>query len=389
MRRITLRSFLAALLVVPAVLVGGAGGTGVMPAGGAETCDAESFGPFTAGDPRLQLNNDASITSDGRLRVTPSVGDQAGSAFTSSPITLTADASFSTSFSFQFSEQFGGGADGLVFVVQTVSSSVGAEGGGIGYDGLEDSVGVEFDNWFNSGVDDSSSHVGIDLEGNMDSVVSADVADLDDPTKTWFAWVDYDGTTDELSVRFADTATRPDTALLTHVVDLATVLGSSDAYVGFTSGTGSAGANHDVLTWTFANCFAPLGQSTPPTVDAGPARTGEEDTAIALDGTVTDADPEETVTTAWTAPAGTPCTFATPGAVDTTVTCTEPGTYTLTLTANDGVNPAVSDTVQVEVTKKAEPKFKPIGYRMVAFDGGVFTFGERLFHGSLGNVILS
>lgn len=89
--------------------------------------------------------------------------------------------------------------------------------------------------------------------------------------------------------------------------------------------------------------------NTPPTVDAGGPYSGDEDTAIALDGTVTDPDSGDEVTVTWSVPEGTPCTFADPGAEDTTITCTEPGTYTATLTADDGVNEPVSDTATVTV----------------------------------------
>ncbi|MEO5853001.1 MAG: post-COAP-1 domain-containing protein, partial [Nocardioides sp.] len=95
------------------------------------------------------------------------------------------------------------------------------------------------------------------------------------------------------------------------------------------------------------------GGNPPPFVDAGPAVSGNTGAAVSLDGTVTDTEP---VTTAWTAvpgagvdPAST-CTFGNAAAVDTTVTCTDDGTWTLKLTANDGTNAAVSDTTTLTVT---------------------------------------
>jgi hypothetical protein len=91
-----------------------------------------------------------------------------------------------------------------------------------------------------------------------------------------------------------------------------------------------------------------------PTVDAGPAVAGTEGSPIALDGTVTDPDDAHPATT-WTitpgpgVDPGATCTFANPTAVDTTVTCTDDGTYTATLTANDGFAPPVSDSTTVTV----------------------------------------
>jgi hypothetical protein len=46
---------------------------------------------------------------------------------------------------------------------------------------------------------------------------------------------------------------------LSYAVNLAAVLGTTQAYVGFTSGTGAAWGNHDILTWQFDNTFGPIG----------------------------------------------------------------------------------------------------------------------------------
>jgi hypothetical protein len=61
---------------------------------------------------------------------------------------------------------------------------------------------------------------------------------------------------------------RPLAPLLSANVNLATVLGSTNAFVGFTSGTGSAYGNHDILTWEFRDTFNPI--VTPPGTGAVP-----------------------------------------------------------------------------------------------------------------------
>ena len=93
-----------------------------------------------------------------------------------------------------------------------------------------------------------------------------------------------------------------------------------------------------------------------PVVDAGQALSGTEGSPIAINATVTDADPTDVVTTNWIATgaatndAGSTCTFANAAAVDTTITCTDDGTWTLTLSATDGVNTSVTATTTVTVT---------------------------------------
>ena len=89
--------------------------------------------------------------------------------------------------------------------------------------GLEKSIGVEFDNWNNGGIDGfSDNHAGIDINGDVNSVARSPLApiNLDDPSVVHHAWVDYNGATNALEVRVADSNTRPAAALLTHTVDL-------------------------------------------------------------------------------------------------------------------------------------------------------------------------
>lgn len=109
----------------------------------------------------------------------------------------------------------------------------------------------------------------------------------------------------------------------------------------------SAGASPILYDVTVATTAVNL----PPTADAGGPYSGSPDAPVALDGSV--ADPEGgPLTTVWSS-ADASCTFADPAVVDTTVTCTEPGTYTLTLTVSDGANPPVTSTTTVQVAEAA------------------------------------
>lgn len=206
-----------------------------------------------------------------RLRVTPAVDGQGGAAWSTSTVSLAAGASFSTFFQFQFTnpdtgfcDGLGCGADGLVFVLQTNANNVGGIGGGIGYQNIPNSVGIEFDNWLNGWDDNSSNHVGINTNGNIDSVVQAEVFEADfNAGHIWSAWIDYSATTQLLEVRLNRTGVRPGTALLSHSIDVAAFLGSTDAFVGFTSGTGASHANHDVLNWQLEDDFRPIGTPVP------------------------------------------------------------------------------------------------------------------------------
>ncbi|MBI2874209.1 MAG: hypothetical protein HYY09_03905 [Firmicutes bacterium] len=213
------------------------------------------------------------------LRLTTGL-NQAGGAFLTNPIPLSGaegfKASFSTAFKFQITRPVGctdtdrvQGADGLVFVVQTQSNRYGGYGVGIGYSGIPKSVGIEFDTWNNGYIDrNNGNHVGIDLNGNINSAAFTPVQPAMNNGAVWNAWVDYDGNSKRLEVRLSTNDMRPETATLAHTVDLPAVLGTPQAYVGFTSGTGCAGGDHDIRSWIFTNTFNPIGaDSTPPVIE--------------------------------------------------------------------------------------------------------------------------
>ncbi|MHB1084435.1 MAG: L-type lectin family protein [Thiobacillus sp.] len=150
--------------------------------------------------------------------------------------------------------------------MQTVGNNVGGSGGGIGYLGINNSVGIEFDTWNNGFGDDySSNHIGLDVNGSVDSRVLTEVTEADmNGGDIWNAWIDYNGVTNLLEARLNRSGVRPTNAILALTRDLALDLGTTNAQVGFTSGTGAAFANHDVLTWTLEDRFAPIGGGTVP-----------------------------------------------------------------------------------------------------------------------------
>jgi hypothetical protein len=218
----------------------------------------------------LTLNGNAAQVGN-VLRVTPANYSQSGSAFSTSTVSLASNASFSTFFQFRFTNPGGAcdgqgcGADGLVFAVQTVGNNVGGAGGGIGYAGINNSVGIEFDTWNNgAGDNNSSNHIGIDVNGSVASILLTEVTEADmNNGDIWNAWIDYDSSTQLLEARLNRSGVRPTSALLSTTLDLASILGTTNAYVGFTAGTGAAFANQDVLSWTLEDRYAPIGGTVP------------------------------------------------------------------------------------------------------------------------------
>ena len=186
------------------------------------------------------------------LRLSTAAPYNEGTVFTASPVALANDKSFNTHFRFRITNSAGAndedgvGADGLVFVVQTMNT-----GGGLGYSNL--GLGIEFDT-FNNGAalgDPNGNHVGIDLNGSIVSVQTQSEPIRFNNGEIWNAWVDYNGTADQLEVRWSMNAARPAVAQLTQTVDLAPLFGPHSPFIGFTSATGGGWGDHELLSWEF------------------------------------------------------------------------------------------------------------------------------------------
>jgi hypothetical protein len=209
----------------------------------------------------LSVNGTAAVvtTTDGRvMRLASASTFTGGSVFSTTALNA---ADFSAFFSFRFTNPGGisaEGADGLAFVIQPVSSGLGGLGGGLGYEGISPSVAVEFDT-FQNGWDPDNSHVAITQNGDVTShlaLFSTGSPKLQNGNQK-FAWVDYNGTA--LEVRLSESSTRPASPVLTRVLNVPSILGTTNAFIGFTGATGSAFLNHDLIGFEYVTTFAPIG----------------------------------------------------------------------------------------------------------------------------------
>jgi hypothetical protein len=207
---------------------------------------AEDFKSYT-----VQLNGTAGLVNSGNtLRVAPLAGG-VGSAFITTPFTINSDTSFSTFFQFRIGD--GSGADGMLFVVQNDGAGAGASGGGgggLGFNGIDNSIGVEIDEWNNGEWSDpNNNHMGIDTNGSLTSLTTITPAVNLDSGDSYYLWVDYNGATNDLSVFFNTSNSKPGSPDMTQNLDLAAIVGA-EGYVGFVGSTGGANNNHDVEEWT-------------------------------------------------------------------------------------------------------------------------------------------
>jgi len=152
------------------------------------------------------------------------------------------------------------GADGLVFAVHDGADgafALGSFGAGMGYVGsVSNGFAVDFDTWANGGSEPQPvgeqgvlDHVGYNEAGTLDTLqwqLTAPI-ELNEAGGSRFAWIDHDGASDTLDVFLSEIPEKPAAPLLVQTaVDLPSLVGSQ-AFFGFTAGTGGANQGHDIL----------------------------------------------------------------------------------------------------------------------------------------------
>jgi gliding motility-associated-like protein len=120
------------------------------------------------------VNGNASQIACNEYRLTFASNGQSGSVWNNNKINL------SQSFDFKFDVFLGNndaGADGIAFVLQPISTSVGTTGGGLGYDGITPAAGVTIDTWQNTNDNDPSfDHIAIQVNGNLNHNTANNIA---------------------------------------------------------------------------------------------------------------------------------------------------------------------------------------------------------------------
>lgn len=211
------------------------------------------------------LNGNATKESCNCYTLTIEADNQAGSVWNENKIDLR------ESFDFKFNIYLGcndsEGADGIAFVLQPISTSIGALGGGMGYDGVTPSIGVLVDTWHNTEDNDPTyDHIAIHKNGAIDH----GPADLTTPMTAlasgdniedckWHTLrITWDAPAKFLRTE-VDGAER-----VTATVDMVDDIFFNDpmVYWGFTAATGGANNHQRVCTSLNPSFYFPEGQIT-------------------------------------------------------------------------------------------------------------------------------
>ena len=209
------------------------------------------------------------------LELTDGSTGEARSAFytTAQPID-----SWTASFTYQATEPGGiAVADGVTFVLQNQGlNALGPTGGDLAYATITPSVAIKLDLYNNSG--EGTDSTGIYINGAVPTQPSVDLTGTGitlgsgDPIDVSLTYVG-----NQLTETLTDnTTTPPATFSTSYTEDLASVLGSGTAYVGFTGSTGDGTSVQKISNFTFA-----VGTTTTLTSSANPSSFGQSVTFTA------------------------------------------------------------------------------------------------------------
>lgn len=177
---------------------------------------------------------------------------------------------FSTYFVMNVYRLNPGPADGYVFVIAADSNSLGASGGGLGYTGIANSVGVEFDFYDNGGENLASSDIFTNGQSSASAGVVFDGSFINQwATKSagqlvraFHTWIEYDHSQTRLELRVtpsneenpaSNRPIRPVNALISRVINLTQI--SNYFYAGFTAATGGLAQQMTLKSWYLSNSY--------------------------------------------------------------------------------------------------------------------------------------
>ncbi len=173
-------------------------------------------------------------------QLTPEIGDAAGAIWYQSKINLNFNVHIAGTLNFGNIDA--NGADGIGFVLQPVSNGIGAIGGGLGFQGINPSLGVEFDTYQNSDFGDPyDDHIALVKNGVLNHNAPENLQgpfilpNLENGANHAFV-IDWNATTKNLQVILDGTLR------INYTSDIVNNLFSSSPFVfwGFTAATGAS-----------------------------------------------------------------------------------------------------------------------------------------------------
>jgi hypothetical protein len=244
-------------------------------------CDPSAF-EFTefTDKSNLMLNGRAAI-SHGVARLTEDLFYQVGTMWYHETVPVLDG--FSTEFAFRFSQGknhdcgdgSAQGADGIAFVIQNAgNAAIGFAGGSIGYEGIYNSLAIEFDTYSNDAnqienyFDPNGNHIAVQtmksgkntskhiMQANL--AMNENVMPMLADSTIYYAKIIFSLKNKTLTI-YLDTVPNPDKEVLSlerfEIGKYLSLDRGYRAFVGFTAATGCAVEIHDILSWSFCPEF--------------------------------------------------------------------------------------------------------------------------------------
>lgn len=184
---------------------------------------------------------------------------------------------FTSNFSFRFSEGSNNnckdnseeGADGIALVIQNSNPyALGWSGGGIGYDGIKNSIAIEFDTFSNDSTqlenlfDPNGNHIAVQSNGanentskhlhNIKLALNDNIPKIHSNGRTYYVSVIYNPKSKTMTVYFDSTKYLSKPVIFIKDFDLSKLINLESnvlSYIGITGATGCAFQNQDILSW--------------------------------------------------------------------------------------------------------------------------------------------
>ncbi len=199
---------------------------------------------------KMQFNGSTDL-DDFRLQLTNGGYYQAGSAFYSTPVPISA---FTTDFTFQLSNPV---ADGITFTIQGVGpTALGGDDPNLGYGGIKNSVAIKFD--INNNAGEGNDSTGMFLNGATPTVpaIHLDNTGINLLSGDYMnVHMTYDG--QNLNMTITDALTLVSWSN-SWPINIPAQIGASTGYVGFTGSTGGATASQKLTYWTYLAGLPPV-----------------------------------------------------------------------------------------------------------------------------------
>ena len=235
-------------------------------------CGINSFSYSDFSDIKyLSLVNSAQKI-DSVVRLTPAMPQKQGAIWNTDQVYVRNG--FTTEFKFRFSNPYNAfedgslpGADGIAFVIQNVNpTACGTNGGGIGFEGIANSLAVEFDTYKNSDPpynDADGNHVAVFCNGKQPNTsnhkskanlgTTNNIIPMRADSTVYYAKIDYIANANKLDIYLDSTGLFLKPVLTIDSIDLSKLIDLQDglkAFAGITSATGTSYENQDILEWS-------------------------------------------------------------------------------------------------------------------------------------------